>query len=255
MLSRKENRDTMLDPEFIDDALKPFFKEHLIQDVHYAVKSGKEATVFLCEADPSVGVEYLIAKIYRPRESRSFKNDAVYHAGVFVGDRRMRKAIEQKSRHGRAFQFVNWIDREYEALRHLHAFGADVPKTYARSEHAILMQFIGEGDEPALPLNRVSLNREDAEAVFDRVLRNVELWLSLDYIHADLSAFNILYHGGSATVIDFPQTVNARTNPHAYDLLQRDIDNVCRYFARYGIRADASRIAGELWTRFALDDL
>lgn len=245
----------MLDQEIIEDALRPFYKEHLIRDVHYAIKSGKEATVFLCDADPSTEAEYLIAKIYRPRESRSFKNDAVYHAGAYIGDRRTRKAIQQKSRHGRAFQFVNWIDREYEALRHLHAFGADVPKTYARSEHAILMQFIGEGDEPAQPLNRVSLNREDAESSFDRVLRNIELWLSLDYIHADLSAFNILFHQGRTTVIDFPQAVNARTNPNAYDLLQRDVDNVCRYFARYGIQADAGRIVGELWARFALDEM
>jgi RIO kinase 1 len=245
----------MLDPETIQEALRPFFKEHLIRDVHYAVKSGKEATVYLCDADPSTGVEFLIAKIYRPRESRSFKNDAAYHAGVYIGDRRTRKAIQQKSRHGRSFQFVNWIDREYEALRHLHAFGADVPKTYARSEHAILMQFIGDGDEPAPPLNRVSLNREDAEALFDRVLRNIEIWLSLDYVHADLSAFNILYGDGAVTVIDFPQAVNARTNPNAYDLLLRDIDNVCRYFARYGIHADPSRIAGELWARFALDEV
>ncbi len=245
----------MLDPEIIQEALRPFFKEHLIRDVHYAVKSGKEATVYLCDADPSTGVEYLIAKIYRPRESRSFKNDAVYHAGVYIGDKRMRKAIQQKSRHGRSFQFVNWIDREYETLRHLHAFGADVPKTFARSEHAILMQFIGDGDEPAQPLNRVSLTPEEAGPLFDRVLRNIEIWLSLDYVHADLSAFNILYRTGGVTVIDFPQAVNARTNPNAYDLLLRDIDNVCRYFARYGVQADAGRIAAELWARFALDEL
>jgi serine/threonine-protein kinase RIO1 len=37
-------------------------------------------------------------------------------------------------------------------------------------------------------------------------------------------------------------------------LLQRDIENVCRYFARYGIRADASALTGDLWTRYMLDE-
>jgi RIO kinase 1 len=245
----------MIDSETMQEALEPFFKEHLILGVHYAVKSGKEATIYLCDADPSTGVEYLIAKIYRPRVERSFKNDAIYHAGAWIGDRRTRKAVQHKSRYGRTFQFVNWIDREYEALRQLHAFGADVPKTYARSEHAILMQFIGEGDEPAAPLNRVTLNQEEAQSLFDRVIRNVELWLSLEYVHADLSAFNILYHAGDVIVIDFPQAINARSNPNAYELLHRDIENVCRYFGRYGIRADAGRIAGEMWMQAAIDTL
>jgi RIO kinase 1 len=57
------------------------------------------------------------------------------------------------------------------------------------------------------------------------------------------------------TVIDFPQAVNARTNPNAYDLLLRDIDNVCRYFTRFGIQSDAGRIAGDLWVRFGLDEM
>jgi len=251
----EETTTTMLDPELIDEALRPFFKEHLITSVQQTIKSGKEATVYLCEADASLGTDYLVAKIYRPREERAFKNDAMYHAGVYIGDRRARKAIAQKSRHGRSIQFVNWIDREYEALRQLHAFGADVPKPYGRSEHAILMQFVGDGDEPASPLNRVSLDREEAQPLFDRVMHNVELWLSLERVHADLSAFNILYHEGRITVIDFPQAVDARTNPNAYDLLQRDVENVCRYFARYGVDANASTIAGELWARYALDEM
>jgi RIO kinase 1 len=39
---------------------------------------GKEATVYCCEAHPSTGVEYLAAKVYRPRMFRSLRNDAIY---------------------------------------------------------------------------------------------------------------------------------------------------------------------------------
>jgi len=244
----------MLAQESIEEVLAPFFQKHLITAVRQTVKSGKEATVYLCEADPSTGVPYLAAKIYRPRESRSFKNDAVYHAGEFIGDRRTLKAIQQKSRHGRQFQFANWVEREFQTLRHLHAFAAIVPKPYGRTENALLMQFIGDEEGAAPTLNRVTLDRDEAGRFFELLLRNIELWLSLNHIHADLSPFNILYREGAITVIDFPQAVDPESNPNAFMLLQRDIENVCRYFARYGIAADASALAGELWTRYVLDE-
>jgi len=244
----------MLVQEAIDEALAPFFEKHLITEVRQTIKSGKEASVYLCEADPSTGVRHLAAKIYRPREGRAFKNDAVYQAGEWIGDRRTRKALAQKSNHGRRFQFGNWVEREFQTLHHLHAFGAIVPKPYARSESALLMQFIGDEEGAALPLNRVTLDREEADAFFGLLLRNIELWLTLDHIHADLSPFNVLYHAGAITVIDFPQAVNADKNPNSYMLLQRDIENVCRYFARYGIDANASAIAGELWGRYMRDE-
>lgn len=245
----------MLTHEAIDEALAPFFTKQLITEVCHTIKSGKEASVYLCEADPSTGVQYLAAKIYRPRESRAFKNDAIYHAGEFIGDLRVRKAVAQKTRFGREVQFRDWVEREFQALRQLHAFGADVPKVHARSENAILMQFIGEGDQPATPLNRVTLDRAAAAVLFDRIMTNVALGLSLGLIHADLSAFNILYQDGRVTVIDFPQVVDARTNPHAYDLLQRDIDNVCRYFGRFGVAADGGGLAWEMWSRLEVDDM
>lgn len=244
----------MIATELVDEALVPFFKKHLITDLRQTIKSGKEATVFLCDADPSTGVEFLVAKIYRPRESRTFKNDAVYHAGEWVGDKRTRKAIAQKSNHGRRFQFTDWIEREYQALRQLYAFKADVPKVYDRSESALLMQFVGEGDEPATPLNRVNLDREEAAGLFERVVHNIGLALGLNFVHADLSSFNILYQDGQITLIDFPQSVDPHSNPHAYDLLQRDLENVCRYFARYGVQADAGRLAWEMWDKCGLDD-
>jgi RIO kinase 1 len=244
----------MLVQESVDEALAPFFEKHLITGVRQTIKSGKEASVYLCEADPSTGVPYLAAKIYRPRESRTFKNDAVYHAGEFIGDRRTRKAMAQKSRHGRRFQFTNWVEREFQTLRHLRAFGAIVPRPYGRTDTALLMQFVGDEAGAAVPLNRVTLDREEAEVFFELLLRNIELWLSLGHIHADLSPFNVLYHEGDITVIDFPQAVSAEENPNAYMLLQRDIENVCRYFARYGVHADPSALAGGLWSRYVADE-
>ena len=68
--------------------------------------------------------------------------------------------------------------------------------------------------------------------------------------------FNILYlNGGGVKIIDFPQAVDARMNPNSFELLSRDVGNVCEYFAKYGIRWDPGRIAGKLWSRFMRAEL
>ena len=86
-------------------------------------------------------------------------------------------------------------------------------------------------------------------------MRNVELFLACDLVHADLSAFNILCWDGAVRVIDFPQAVDAFDNPNARSLLARDVRNVCRYFGRYGVDADPVRLADELWERFLRREL
>jgi RIO kinase 1 len=68
-------------------------------------------------------------------------------------------------------------------------------------------------------------------------------------VHADLSAFNILYVEEKLTIIDFPQAVDPRTNPSAPKLLERDLRNVLSYFARHnvGLDEDPATMARKLW--------
>ncbi len=54
--------------------------------------------------------------------------------------------------------------------------------------------------------------------------------------------FNILYWEGDISIIDFPQVVDARNNPHA-QLLQRDIKRVCDYFRQFKAFRNLNRIA------------
>lgn len=230
--------------------LETFFADGLIADVLHVVKSGKEATVLCCAAGPSAGAELLAAKVYRSRQHRSFRNDAVYQEGRVITESRARRAFKNKSRKGREVQSAGWIHAEWETLELLHAAGAAVPRPYAEGGSAILMEYVGDAGGPAPPLHAVSLEREEAHRLFERLTHDIELWLGCDRIHADLSAYNILYREGALTVIDFPQAVDPRTNPNALPLLERDLENVCAYFARQGVRADPQRIARHMWGRF-----
>jgi RIO kinase 1 len=225
----------------------------LIDDVLGVVKSGKEATVYLCSA--SAGA-LLAAKVYRSREVRQFANAATYQEGRLRGvTRRDARAMTQKSRAGREMAFGRWVSDEDATLTLLYASGVAVPAPIAMSERVIVMEYVGDERAPAPVLASVRLDRDEAERVFALLIRNVEKMLACDRVHGDLSAYNVLYHNGDLRIIDFPQAVDARFNSNARSLLERDIDNLCRHFERLGVRAEGYRIARELWSRFLRSDL
>jgi len=250
-----EEQEILAEQDPVQETLEHFFTEGLITGVLHVVKSGKEATVYCCQAHPSTGVELLAAKIYRSRNNRGFKNDAIYQEGRVILDRHVRRAVQNKSRFGREAQFGMWLDYEFAALNALYKTGADIPRPLTRSGSAILMEYLGDRQQAAPSLQSVELARDEVYPVFDRLMRNIELWLAHNYVHADLSAYNVLYWQKQVRIIDFPQAVDPRFNPNARALLTRDIDNICRYIARYGLQRDSHAIADRLWRRFKNSEL
>lgn len=244
--------------EWILTYLGAFYNDHMITDVLRRVKAGKEATVYCCRADPKTGLELVAGKVYHERMFRSLKNDSLYREGRTVLDdqgkgvrgRREALAMAKKTRFGQDLRQVSWLTSEFQALQRLYEAGADIPRPVAQSDNAILMEYIGEEAWPAPALVQVTLQRDEARALFERLIWNIDLMLSLELVHGDLSAHNILYWDGKATLIDFPQAVNPYVNPSAYALLERDVLRVCQYFAKYGIAADAPGITYGMWNKY-----
>lgn len=245
----------MSDVSLEDPSLQRACDDDLITDVLHVIKSGKEATVYCCRAHPRTGHKLLAAKVYRPLEYRRFRNDAVYRSARVILDRRLRRAVRRKTRTGRGVQFGRWMGNEFETLQILHGAGADVPQPVALCGSAVLMEYVGAERSPARTLNKVKLAPDEAEPLFARLMRNVELWLAHHRVHADLSAFNILYWKGRMKVIDFPQAVDPRLNPSSFMLLLRDVDHVCGYFSRFAVQANPHELAEDLWTRYLRDEL
>lgn len=237
-------------PDPLQSTLDSFFADAWITEIVHMVKSGKEATVYCCRAHPSRNVPYLAAKVYRSRNNRGFKNDAVYQEGRAITDQRARRAVKNKSAAGREMQFSMWVGHEFETLTRLHAAGAMVPKPLAQNSNALLMEYLGEEQQPAFALQNVILEPDEIYPVFELLMDNIQLWLANNIIHGDLSPYNIMYWQGNVTIIDFPQAVDPRFNSHALSLLTRDIDNVCKYMARYGLKRDSAQLANRLWQRF-----
>ena len=68
---------------WIVNSLGGFYEDHWLDDVLRLLQGGKEANVYQCAANPNSipGVEYLAAKVYRPRQFRNLKNDHLYREG------------------------------------------------------------------------------------------------------------------------------------------------------------------------------
>ncbi len=220
------------------------------------LRPGKEAQVFVCEAHPRTGFELLAAKIYRPRAERSFRAEETYLEGRSslrrgrAAHSSVARAVARRSAAGKALLSELWVRREYEVLGRLDACGVPVPRPVACSGDAVLMQYLGDIEAPAPRLVATRLGQEEAAAMRETLLEAVALCLSDGLIHGDLSAYNVLIHDGRPYIIDVPQAVDAAMHPEAQRLFTRDVTNLTRHFARYGIADDGAPWAEEVWRRY-----
>ena len=240
------------------ESLGYFYEHQWIKDVLRVVKGGKEATIYQCIGGPAAEGKPLAAKVYRPRQFRNLKNDQVYRlgredldeSGKRIFEDGMLKAIHNRSIYGESLRHQSWIAYEYWTIDELYKAGADVPRPYDMGHNAILMEYIGEGVLAAPTLNSIDLEPWEARELLERVLRNIEVLLSHNRIHGDLSAFNILYWDGKITLIDFPQVIDPVNHPLAYRLFRRDVQRVCEYFAGQGVDCNPKQIAETLWLKY-----
>lgn len=240
---------------WIEDSLGEFYEQHWIDDVLRLVQGGKEASVYLCSSGHSLDQPWLAAKVYRPRRFRNLKNDHLYREGRFqldgnghvIKDSGRLHAIQKRTEFGRELLHTSWIEHEVKTLQMLRTAGADVPEVFVSDNNAILMTYVGDEEVGAPTLNSVRLGREEARPLFERVVHNIELMLSLNRVHGDLSAYNILYWEGEITLIDFPQAIDPDVNRSAYAIFHRDVTRICEYFRRQGVSSRPDRLAAGLW--------
>jgi RIO kinase 1 len=236
--------------EALDEALEPFLNDGLVEEILFPIKSGKEAVVYCCRGGDRLDQQLVAAKVYKSRAHRAFRNDALYREGRVILNKRDARAAAKRTRHGRDVMSGTWTNHEWDTLRTLYAAGADVPMPLAHSGTGLLMEYIGNAEQAAPALRGAELSRHEATSIWERLLDNIQLWLSCYIVHGDLSAYNVLYDGTRAVVIDFPQAIDPRFNGNAYSLLLRDVENLARFFARYGVESDPSALVDQLWRSY-----
>jgi len=224
-----------------------FLRNDYISAVLQPVKSGKEASVFLCRGSELYQNRLLCLKVYKDFSQRSFKHTAVYQDGRFDGmGGKSRRGIRFKSSWGKSITEEIWIASEMDALARLHEAGVNVPFPYEMSANAILMEYIGDQHQIANQLKDEKLFELKTRYLFKKIISNIQQMYNLNIVHGDLSAYNILVWKNRPVIIDFPQFVNPERNSNGYGLLHRDVDNICNFFAKKGIEADSLVITDKI---------
>jgi RIO kinase 1 len=238
--------------------LGAFYDRRMITDVLYRAKGGKEANVYCCTASQALGTRLVAAKLYRPRMFRNLRNDAAYRQGRQildahgkpVRDARYLRAVQRGTHVGKELQHGSWLEHEFQTMVLLYEAGVSVPQPLERGNNTILMEYVGDERRPAPALHEVRLEPREAVRLYELLMADVETMLRRGRIHADLSAYNVLYWEGRPMIIDFPQAIDPETNPRAREIFQRDVTRLCQYFARYGVATDPVQVGEELWAQY-----
>jgi RIO kinase 1 len=222
------------------------------------LKSGKEAEIFLVERRFASGPRLLAHKRYRPRypvkgqlraegfsNSTVYRGDSIYKASWFLPTRD-KKAVMSGTRYGHELAGRLWPMQEWAMLRRAWESGASVPYPVEQTDHGLMMEFIGDDSQAAPKLAQARLSTADLASAWEQLVDNLRALTTAGVVHADLSAYNLLWWEGRLVIIDLPQAVEFTTNADAYDLLHRDVTNVSDWFTRHGIAEDVEALYAEL---------
>ncbi len=216
----------------------------IVDEVVRPLMSGKEAEVFLVRC----GDEARVAKVYKAAQERSFRQRADYTEGRRTRNSRDQRAVQKRTRHGREQDEAAWRVSEVERIHRLRGAGVRVPEPHEFVDGVLVMELVQDAQgRPAPRLGDVELSREEAVAIYDRLIREVVRMLAADLVHGDLSEFNVLLGADGPVIIDFPQSVDPAHNRNARTLLLRDVENLHRFVRRHAPGHRIRRLGEEMW--------
>jgi Serine/threonine protein kinase involved in cell cycle control len=99
------------------------------------------------------------------------------------------------------------------------------------------MEFIGEEGVRA-PLLKEIPEEGITEELYYAIIAEVEKMVNLAHlVHGDLSEYNIMVWDNRPYIIDVSQSVDIE-HPNALELLQRDLENINRFFEDHGVNVE-----------------
>jgi RIO kinase 1 len=211
--------------DFTNRNLFKLISQGYFEEMKSPIALGKEANIFTAVKKDGTRV---IVKIYRletcdfNRMYEYMKSDDRYHN-------------VKKTRRNVIFA---WTQREYRNLHKAREAGLKVPMPHHFMNNILIEEFIGK-DDPAPKLKDCA--PENPEKFFKKTVEYMRLLYKAGLVHGDLSPFNILNYEDDPVFIDFSQAT-ITTSSVAKELLERDVNNVCSYFKKLGMKIDQEKI-------------
>jgi RIO kinase 1 len=229
-------------------SLQPLIDDGIVDEVIRALKSGKEASVYVVRC----GAEIRCAKVYKDMGQRSFQQRAQYQEGRKVRGSRQARAMSRSTSFGRKEQESAWKNAEVTALYQLAAAGVRVPKPYGYFNDVLVMELVTDAQGESAPrLGDVELIPEQAREFHGFIVQQVVRMLCAGLIHGDLSEYNVLIDAAGPVIIDLPQAVNAAGNNNAFAMLERDVANIRGTLGRFAPELLGTQFAPEMWALFS----
>ncbi|XP_069778715.1 serine/threonine-protein kinase RIO3 [Narcine bancroftii] len=205
----------------------------VLDNINGCISAGKESVVFHASggslADKIVPAECAV-KVFKTTLNE-FKNRDKYIKDDYRFRDRFSKLNPRKI-------IRMWAEKEMHNLTRMHQVGIPCPEVVLLKKHILVMSFIGQDHVAAPKLKDVQLSNEDMQRAYHQVVHMMQqLYTECNLVHADLSAYNMLWHMGKIWFIDVSQSVEP-THPHGLQFLFRDCKNVSQFFQKMGV-ADA----------------
>lgn len=195
-----------------------------IDTIDWPIARGKEAHVF--HATTLNGVAAV--KIFHTSNA------------VFKG---LMQYIEGDPRFGglrrRHRELVNiWVRKEHRNLLRMAKQGLKVPEPHALFRNVLVMDYLGSEEGPSPRLRDIEI--ENAEEVTEDLLTFLEVcWKKANLVHADFSAYNILWYDNEPWVIDVGQAVTD-AHPNADKFLVRDVTRLVEWAKKQGVEIEVA---------------
>ncbi len=231
----------------VPKGLQPLIDQGIIDEVVCALKSGKEASVYIVAR----GTQTQCAKVYKEANQRGFHKLAEYQEGRKSRGSRDARAMGKRGRHGRRVQEAEWKNAEVDALYNLARAGVRVPRPNGVYDGVLLMELVQDADGVTAPqLHEVEMTPEQARSWHGFMMRQIVRMLCAGLIHGDLSEYNVLVDKDGPVIIDLPQAVNAAGNNNAFRMLERDVNNMRATFGRSAPDLLETHYAHEIWAHY-----
>ncbi len=213
---------------FDDFTYKNLFKlmgQGYFEGVKSPISIGKEANIF---SAPRKDGTMAVIKIYR-LETCDFNRmyDYIKYDPRFFHVKPQKRKI-----------IFTWAQREYKNLLKAREAGVNVPTVYAVHFNILVMEMI-RGSKPAPKLQHAV--PEHLKQFADKVIKNMRKLYKAGLVHGDLSSFNILNDNDNPVFIDFSQCSPVE-NIRAKEFLQRDCENMAKFFTKYGYKITGEKI-------------
>ena len=158
----------------------------------------------------------------------------------------LEELLKEASAHNRSQLIFAWTRREHTILRRLASAKVRCPQPYGYYRNVLVMELIGTDGMPSPPLQEMVVT--DPDAVYSDMVEQVRRMLTgARLVHGDLSPYNVLLHEGRPVLIDVAQSIDV-AHPQAKALLERDIRNFAKYFAKLGVETSESAMLDAVGT-------